>query len=67
MSASQPAFYYMCLGGGGDEKKKKNATPVMKTGRATTYSERFRVHAILDHGDANGQRPAVKMAVLEGG
>ena len=29
-----------------------------------TYGERLGVDAVLDHGDADGQGPAVEMAVL---
>jgi hypothetical protein len=29
-----------------------------------TYSQGFRIDAALNHGDANGQSAAVKMAVL---
>ena len=35
--------------------------------RTQTYRERLGVDAILDHRDADGQRPTVKMAVLNNG
>ena len=36
----------------------------LREGEGETYGERLWVYAVLDHRDADGQRPAVKMAVL---